>query len=71
MMIKEDFTFSQDLHRPFCSACMNVHHSLEKCPYIHFIPDPEKIIKTYCFDTFSERSSFPRYNRIKNIFSSI
>ena len=71
-MIKDDFILSPEtMYRPMCSACLNTFHSLEKCPYTHFIPDPEKIIKTYCFASFSDRIHFKRFKRIKNLYSPI
>lgn len=55
-----------------CQSCESFDHETVLCNFFHYIPDREKIIKSYDFSVFQERDpSFKRnYQRTKNSLKS-
>ena len=50
-MIKEQLLLydRKEILNQKCFACNKIEHTEENCPYIHFVPNREKILKEYFF----------------------
>lgn len=73
-MIKEKLLFYNDYSsiNKKCFSCQQFNHIIEECPKLHFVPNIEKIIKTYNYPHLSERADFQRNkNRSINALSIV
>ena len=49
-----------------CTSCSKSNHLVQRCPYIHYIPDKSFILKRHIYSEEQERcQSFPRKHRKK------
>ncbi|CAD8126309.1 unnamed protein product [Paramecium sonneborni] len=70
--IKDSLLFSnqnQDLLPQTCFSCSKKFHSMIDCPLIHYVPDKEKILKSFTFPTNQIRAQFNRRIRIMNFLT--
>lgn len=49
-----------------CTSCCSQHHDVKVCPLLHFIPDCEKVIKSFEFYNEQPRKPFARKRKRKN-----
>lgn len=68
MMIKEELLLSNDYSRinKKCFSCQKFSHIIEECPKLHFIPNIEKIIKSYNYPFLNERANYIRKKNKKS-----
>ena len=67
-MIKDKVELNNDLSciNKKCFGCRQFNHIIEKCPKVHYMPNQERIIKTYLYPcTHLERSHHTRSRRKK------
>ena len=64
-MIKEKLLFYNDYSsiNKKCFSCQQFNHIIEECPKLHFVPNIEKIIKTYNFPIMNERAEYSRNSK--------
>ncbi|CAD8213514.1 unnamed protein product [Paramecium octaurelia] len=70
--IKDSLLFSdqnQELLPQTCFSCNRKYHSMINCPQIHYVPDKEKILKSFTYPTEQRRAKFNRSIRIMNFLS--
>ncbi|CAD8150611.1 unnamed protein product [Paramecium pentaurelia] len=54
-----------------CVSCDSRRHQSDLCRQVHYIPDREKVLKSYIYNQCQERQFFVRNrNRLKNYFSA-
>ena len=68
-MIREKLVLYNDYSsiNKSCFSCHNFTHTIEECPKLHFVPNVEKIVKSYVFPKNNSRKAFVRLReRSKN-----
>ncbi|CAD8208797.1 unnamed protein product [Paramecium pentaurelia] len=70
--IKDSMLFTdqnQELLPQTCFSCNKKYHSMINCPKIHYVPDKEKILKSFTFPNYQKRTKFNRRIRIMNFLT--
>ncbi|CAD8148114.1 unnamed protein product [Paramecium pentaurelia] len=67
-MIKDKVQFQQDLSMldVKCYSCKSTNHLVNQCPFLHFQPDKDRVIKQQLYPIYQEREEIQRKSKYIN-----